>query len=125
VSADPPLADFGIVKPALGTVGATVTVTNESAENFLGGRYVFPGDVNLPAGFKVNDNQTQSTCIGGSGGSLSGDMRALASHASCTFQVQFDPTQLPPDSYQGRLNITMGGNTLRYLAFAEVPRVIG
>jgi hypothetical protein len=39
--------------------------------------------------------------------------------------VRFDPTQLPSGDYLGRLNITMGGNTLRYLAFAEVNRLIG
>jgi hypothetical protein len=124
LSADPSIADFGVVLPAAGTVSLNVTVTNESADALPDGRYVFLGDVNLPAGFRVNDNPSQSTCIGSSGGSLSGDTRALLSHGSCTFQVQFDPTQLPEDTYQGRLNVTMGGNTLRLLAVANVYRGI-
>jgi hypothetical protein len=39
--------------------------------------------------------------------------------------VQFDPTQLPSGEYTGRLNVTIGGNTIRVLAFAEVVRLIG
>jgi hypothetical protein len=123
LSADPPLADFGIVKPALGTVSQTVTVTNASAAALPGGRYVFLGDVNLPAGFRVNDDPGFSTCIA-SGDGLSGTTRALLSHGSCTFQVQFDPTQLLEDTYLGRLNVTLGGNTLRVLAVADIARGI-
>jgi hypothetical protein len=123
LTATPSIADFGVVLPALGLQTLNVTITNESADPLPDGRYVFLGDVNLPAGFRVNDNPGFSTCIGtGGGDSLSGDMGALASHGSCIFQVQFDPTQLPQDSYQGRLNITMGGNTLRLLAVADVNR---
>jgi hypothetical protein len=122
LSAAPSIADLGVVLPAAGTQSLNVTITNESADALPDGRYAFLGDVNLPAGFRVNDDPSQSTCIGGSGGTLSGDMGALLSHGSCTFQVQFDPTQLPQDSYQGRLNITMAGNTLRLLAVADVFR---
>jgi hypothetical protein len=122
LSADPGLADFGIVKPALGTVTQTVTVTNVSAANLPGGRYVFLGDVNLPGGFSVNPDPGFSTCIGGSGGGLAGDMGALLSHGSCTFQVRFDPSQLSEDTYEARLNVTMGGNTLRVLAVANIAR---
>jgi hypothetical protein len=121
LTADPELADFGRVQPALGTVSQTVTVTNVSADNLPGGRYVFLGDVNLPAGFRVNPDPSFSTCID-SGGGLSGTTRGLLSHGSCTFTVQFDPTQLPEDTYEGRLNVTLGGNTLRVLAVADIAR---
>ena len=123
LAASPQVVDFGIVKPALGTVSQTVTVTNASADNLPGGRYVFLGDVNLPAGFRVNPDPGFSTCID-TGDGLAGTTRGLLSHGSCTFQVQFDPVQLPEDSYQGRLNITMGGNTLRVLTVADVARGI-
>ena len=123
LTADPQLVDFGIVKPALGTVSQTVTVTNASAGNLPGGRYVFLGDVNLPAGFRVNPDPGFSTCID-TGDGLAGTTRGLLSNGSCTFQVQFDPVQLPEDTYQGRLNVTMGGNTLRVLAFANIARGI-
>jgi hypothetical protein len=125
LAANPPYANFGRVRPIQGTQTMTVTIENASAAALPGGRYAFLGDVNLPAGFNVNPDQGFSTCIGGTGGTLSGDMRVLPSHATCTFQVRFDPTQLPSGDYLGRLNITMGGNTLRYLSFAEVPSLIG
>jgi hypothetical protein len=121
LSADPAIVDFGIVKPAVGTVTETVTISNASAENFLTGRYVFLGDVNLPGGFNVLDDRSFSTCIS-SGGSLSGITRPLSHAGSCTFTVRFDPTQLTEDTYTGRLNVTMGGNTLRLLAVAQVAR---
>jgi hypothetical protein len=121
LDASPPLVDFGRVQPVVGTVSASVTVTNVSADNFPGGRYVFLGDVNLPAGFNVNPDPNLSTCIA-SGGSLSGTTRALLSHGSCTFTVRFDPTQLLEDTYLGRLNVTLGGNTLRVLAVADIAR---
>ena len=123
LTADPQLVDFGIVKPALGTVSQTVTVTNASAGNLPGGRYVFLGDVNLPAGFRVNPDPGFSTCID-TGDGLAGTTRGLLSHGSCTFQVQFDPVQLPEDTYEARLNVTMGGNTLRVLAVANIARGI-
>jgi hypothetical protein len=122
LTADPPYVDFGRVEPALGTVSASVTITNVSAENLSSGRYVFLGDVNLPAGFRVEPNL--STCID-SGESLSGTTVGLRNNTSCTFNVQFDPTQLPADTYLGRLNVTIGRNTIRVLAFAEVVRTIG
>jgi hypothetical protein len=80
--------------------------------------------VNLPAGFRVNPDPGLSSCID-TRNTLSGTTRLLLSHATCTFTVRFDPTQLPSGDYLGRLNISMGGNTLRYLAFAEVNRLIG
>ena len=123
LTADPQLVDFGIVKPALGTVSQTVTVTNASAAALPGGRYVFLGDVNLPAGFRVNPDPGFSTCID-TGDGLAGTTRGLLSHGSCTFQVQFDPVQLPEDTYLGRLNVTMGGNTLRVLTVADIARGI-
>jgi hypothetical protein len=122
LTADPPYVDFGRVTAALGTVSASVTITNASAEDLIGRRYVFLGDVNQPAGFRVEPNL--STCID-SGGSLSGTTVGLRNHTSCTFNVQFDPTQLPEDTYLGRLNVTIGGNTIRVLAFAEVVRNVG
>jgi hypothetical protein len=121
LTADPQLVDFGRVQPVVGTVSQTVTITNVSADNLPGGRYVFLGDVNLPAGFRVNPDPSLSTCID-SGNSLSGTTRGLLSHGSCTFTVQFDPTQLPEDTYEGRLNVTLGGNTLRILAVADIAR---
>jgi hypothetical protein len=65
-----------------------------------------------------------STCIA-SGGSLSGTTVGLIHNTSCTFTVRFDPAQLPSGEYTGRLNVTIGGNTIRVLAFAEVVRLIG
>jgi hypothetical protein len=121
LSADPQLVDFGRVQPVVGTVSQTVTITNVSADNLPGGRYVFLGDVNLPAGFSINPDPNFSTCIA-SGGSLSGTTRALLSHGSCSFTVRFDPTQLLEDTYLGRLNVTLGGNTLRVLAVADIAR---
>jgi hypothetical protein len=121
LSANPSIVDFGPVLPAGGIVSQTITIENESAEALPGGFYVFLGDTNLPAGFNVNPDPGMSTCIA-SGGSLSGTTRVLLSHGTCTFAVRFDPTQLPQDSYQGRLNVTMGGNTLRLLAVADVVR---
>ena len=122
LTADPQLADFGRVQPALGTVSQTVTITNVSADNLPGGRYVFLGDVNLPAGFRVEPNL--STCID-SGESLSGTTVGLRHNKRCTFTVLFSPTQLPSGEYMGRLNVTIGGNTIRVLAFADVVRIIG
>ena len=125
LSASPQVVDFGNVRPVLGIVSQTVTISNVSADNLGGGVYGYRGDVNLPAGFSVNPDPGLSTCIT-SGGSLSGTTVGLLSNGpSCTFTVRFDPTQLPSGDYLGRLNITMGGNTLRYLAFAEVNRLIG
>jgi hypothetical protein len=124
LTADPQLVDFGRVQPVLGTVSASVTVTNASAENLPGGRYVFLGDVNLPAGFSVNPDPNFSTCID-TGGTLSGTTRPLLATRSCTFSVRFDPSQLPEDTYLGRLNITLGGNTLRILAVADIRGVPG
>jgi hypothetical protein len=121
--ADPQPVDFGRVQPIVGTVSQTVTVTNASAEALPGGRYVFLGDVNLPAGFNVNPDPNSSSCVD-SGGSLSGTTRTLLSHGSCTFTVRFDPTQLPEDTYLGRLNVTLGRNTLRVLAVADIARGI-
>jgi hypothetical protein len=121
LTADPELADFGRVQPVVGTVSQTVMVTNMSADNLSGGRYVFLGDVNLPAGFRVNPDPNLSTCID-SGDGLAGTTRALLSHGSCTFTVQFNPQQLPEDTYLGRLNVTLGGNTLRVLAVADIAR---
>jgi hypothetical protein len=123
LTANPQPVDFGRVQPALGTVSASVTVTNASAEPLPAGRYVFLGDVNLPGGFNVNPDPGLSSCIT-SGGSLSGTTRALLSHGSCTFTVRFDPTQLTEDTYLGRLNVTLGGNTLRVLAVANIARGI-
>ena len=123
LSASPQLVDFGRVRPVLGTVRQTVTITNVSADNLDGGLYGFRGDVNMPAGFSVDPDPHVSTCID-SGGSLSGTTRGLLSHGSCTFQVQFDPVQLPEDTYEARLNVTMGGNTLRVLAVANIARGI-
>jgi hypothetical protein len=122
LAANPPYADFGRVRPILGTQSQTVTIENASAAALPGGRYVFLGDVNLPAGFNVDPSM--STCID-TGSTLSGTTVALLSHATCTFTVRFSPAQLPSGDYLGRLNITMGGNTLRYLSFAEVNRLIG
>jgi hypothetical protein len=94
-------------------------------DNLPGGRYVFLGDVNLPAGFNVNPDPNLSTCIA-SGSSLSGTTVGLLNNGpSCTFTVRFDPTQLPGGEYTGRLNVTIGGSTIRVLAFAEVVRLIG
>jgi hypothetical protein len=59
LTANPQHLDFGRVRPAQGTVSETVTITNESAENLSGGRYVFLGDVNLPAGFSVETRNEQ------------------------------------------------------------------
>ena len=124
LSASPQLVDFGLVKPALGTASETVTITNVSADNLSGGRYVFLGDVNLPAGFSVNPDPGLSTCID-SGNSLSGTTVGLRHNKRCTFTVLFSPTQLPSGEYMGRLNVTIGGNTIRVLAFADVVRIIG
>src|SRR6516165_10449397 len=123
LSASAQLVDFGRVRPVLGTVRQTVTITNVSADNLDGGVYGFRGDVNLPAGFSVDPDPHVSTCID-TGDGLAGTTRGLLSNGSCTFQVQFDPVQLPEDTYLGRLNVTMGGNTLRVLAVADVARGI-
>jgi hypothetical protein len=123
LTANPQPIDFGRVQPALGTVSASVTITNASAAALPGGRYVFLGDTNLPGGFNINPDPGLSTCIA-SGGSLSGTTVALLSHGTCTFTVRFDPTQLTEDSYLGRLNVTLGGNTLRVLAVADIARGI-
>jgi len=63
LSASPQLVDFGRVRPVLGTVRQTVTITNVSADNLDGGLYGFRGDVNLPAGFPVKPDPNFSTCI--------------------------------------------------------------
>jgi hypothetical protein len=122
--ANPPYADFGRVRPILGTQSMTVTIENASAETLPGGRYVFLGDTNLPAGFTVNPDPNFSTCIA-SGDTLSGTTRPLSSVGTCTFTVRFNPAQLPSGDYLGRLNITMGRNTLRLLSFAEINRLLG
>jgi hypothetical protein len=44
--ASPELVDFGRVQPVAGTVSASVTITDVSADNLPGGRYVFLGDTN-------------------------------------------------------------------------------
>ena len=124
LAASPQVVDFGRVRPILGTVSASVTITNVSADNLTGGVYGFRGDVNLPGGFNVNPDPNFSTCID-TGNTLSGTTRPLLSHGTCTFTVRFDPTQLPSGEYTGRLNVTIGGSTIRVLAFAEVVRLIG
>ena len=48
LAASPQVVDFGRVRPILGTVSASVTITNVSADNLTGGVYGFRGDVNLP-----------------------------------------------------------------------------
>ena len=81
--------------------------------------------MNLPAGFNVNPDPNLSTCID-SGGSLAGTTVGLLNNGrGCTFDVQFDPAQLPSGEYTGRLNVTIGGSTIRILAFAEVVRLTG
>jgi hypothetical protein len=124
LDAGPPYVDFGRVRPVVGTVSQTVTITNVSADNLNGGRYVFLGATNLPAGFSVNPDPNSSTCID-TGNTLSGTTVGLLNNTSCTFTVRFDPTQLPSGEYTGRLNVTIGGSTIRVLAFAEIVRRIG
>jgi len=43
LSASPQLVDFGRVRPVLGTVRQTVTITNVSADNLDGGLLRLPG----------------------------------------------------------------------------------
>jgi hypothetical protein len=122
LSANPRHLDFGRVRPAQGIVSETVTITNNSAEVLGSGRYVILGDVNLPAGFSVN-NRGLSTCVA-SGGTLSGTTVALGRNRSCTFTVQFDPTQLRSRTYTARLKVTIGRNTIRVHAAAQLRRII-
>ena len=125
LSASPQVVDFGNVRPVLGIVSQTVTISNVSASNLAGGVYSFRGDVNLPGGFNVNPDPGFSNCIA-AGGSLSGITRGLLSNGrGCTFTVRFDPTQLPEGGYTGRLNVTIGESTIRVLAFAQVVRLVG
>jgi hypothetical protein len=121
LSATPQHLDFGRVRPARGTVSESVTITNESAENLSGGRYVFLGDVNLPAGFSVETRM--STCVD-SGSSLSGTTVWLRHNTSCTFDVLFSPTQLRSGTYTARLKVTIGRNTIRVHTEAQLVRVI-
>src|SRR6516165_1455463 len=121
LSASPQLVDFGRVRPVLGTVRQTVTITNVSADNLDGGLYGFRGDVNMPAGFSVDPDPHVSTCIA-SGGGLAGTTVRLNHNRSCTFDVLFSPAQLPEDTYTARLSVTIGGNTITVLAVAQVVR---
>ena len=123
LSANPQHLDFGRVRPVQGTVNETVTISNNSAEVLGSGRYVILGDVNLPAGFSVN-NRGLSTCVASGGGTLSGTTVALGRNRSCTFTVNFDPTQLRSGTYTARLKVTIGRNTIRVHAAAQLRRII-
>jgi hypothetical protein len=119
LSANPQHLDFGRVRPVQGTVNETVTISNNSAEVLGSGRYVILGDVNLPAGFGVNTGM--STCVA-AGGSLSGTTVALGRNRSCTFTVRFAPEQLRSGTYMARLKVTIGRNTIRVHANAQLRR---
>jgi hypothetical protein len=124
LTASPTHLDFGRVRAIQGIVSESVTITNVAAERLAAGRYILLGDVNLPAGFRIEPRM--STCIA-SGGSLSGTTIPLGLNLveSCTFDVLFDPTQLRSGTYTARLNVTIGHNKLRVLAQAQLVRIIG
>jgi hypothetical protein len=44
---------------------------------------------------------------------------------SCTFTVQFDPTQLPSGPYTGMLNVTIGDSTIRVISEAQDVGIVG
>jgi hypothetical protein len=49
-------------------------------------------------------------------------LRNNGTRSSCTFTVRFDPSQLAEDTYTGRLNVTIGGNTVTVLTVAQLVR---
>jgi hypothetical protein len=123
LSAAPNPLDFGRVRAVQGIVSETVTITNESADNLGGGTYVILGAVNLPAGFSVN-TRGLSTCYA-AGSSLAGTTVPLRHNQSCTFTVQFDPTQLRSHEYTARLQVSYGRDNLRVHVRAQLVRTVG